>query len=414
MGLDECRVLDEGVLAALRDDAALELPRTAALRHALHRVPETGLDLPLTQALVVDALADLDVEVVTGRGLSSVTAVLRGARPGPAVLLRGDMDALPVTEQTDEEFTSQHPGVMHACGHDLHVAGLVGAARLLAARREQIAGSVVLMFQPGEEGHGGARVMLEEGVLDAAGTRVVAAYGVHVMAATIPLGVVASRPGTLMAASDTVRVTVHGRGGHGSKPYLAADPVPVAAEIVLALQAMVTRQFDVFDPVVVSVGRIAAGTKDNVIPDLAHLDATVRTFSPATHAAVPDRIDRLCQHVAAAHGLSATVDYRRGYPVTVNDAGEVARAQRLTRGLYGEQAWVDAPTPVPGAEDFSYVLQEVPGAFVFVGATPAGDDPQTAPYNHSPRARFSDEALTTSSAVLAALALDRLAQDAPA
>jgi len=402
--------LDEDTLATLRDDAARGLARTAALRHALHRVPETGLDLPLTQALVLDALADLDLEVSTGRSSSSVTAVLRGARPGPAVLLRGDMDALPVTEETYEEFTSEHPGVMHACGHDLHVAGLVGAAHLLATRRDEIAGSVVLMFQPGEEGHHGARLMLDEGVLDAAGTRAVAAYGVHVMSSTLPLGVVASRPGTLMAASDTVRVTVHGRGGHGSKPYLAADPVPVAAEIVLALQAMVTRQFDVFDPVVVTVGRIEAGTKDNIIPDLARLEATVRTFSPATHAAAPERIARVCEHVAAAHGLSVTVDYTRGYPVTVNDADEVARARRLTRGLFGDDAWVDADVPVPGAEDFSYVLQQVPGVFAFVGATPAADDPATAPYNHSPRARFADDALSTASAVLAALALDRLAQ----
>ena len=404
------RTLDRPELDALRSDALRDLPATTALRHALHRVPERGLDLPRTQRLVLDALADLDLEVSTGRALSSVTAVLRGGRPGPAVLLRGDMDALPVTEETGEEFTSEHPGVMHACGHDLHVAGLVGAARLLAARREEIAGSVVLMFQPGEEGDHGARLMLEEGVLDAAGTRVVGAYGVHVMAATLPLGVVASRPGTFMAASDTVRVTVHGRGGHGSKPYLAADPVPVAAEMVLALQTMVTRQFDVFDPVVVTVGRVEAGTKDNVIPDTAYLEATVRTFSPRTHAAVPEAVARLCEHVAAAHGLSASVEYTRGYPVTANDAGEVARARRVTRGLFGEAAWQDAEVPVPGAEDFSYVLQEVPGAFVFVGATLPGQDPQAVPYNHSPRARFADEALATGSAVLAALALDRLAQ----
>lgn len=402
--------LDASTLAALREDAERELPRTTALRHALHAVPETGLDLPRTQALVLDALADLDLEVTTGSALSSVTAVLRGARPGPAVLLRGDMDGLPVTEASGEPFTSQHPGVMHACGHDLHVAGLVGAARLLAARRDEIAGSVVLMFQPGEEGDHGARLMVEEGVLDAAGSRVVAAYGVHVMSAEVPPGAVASRPGTFMAASDTVRVTVHGRGGHGSKPQLALDPVPVAAHVVLALQTMVTRELDVFDPVVVTVGRIEAGTKDNVIPDDAVLDATVRTFSPATHAAMPERITRVCEHVAAAHGMTVTVDYERGYPVTVNDASEVDRARRLTVGLWGEDAWVDAPVPVAGAEDFSYVLQEVTGAYLFVGATPEGEDPLTAPYNHSPRARFSDAALVTGPAVLAALALDRLAE----
>lgn len=402
--------LDDGTLATLRTEAAALLPELAALRHALHRTPEIGLDLPATQALVLEALAGLDLEVTTGTALSSVVAVLRGARPGPAVLLRADMDALPVTEASGEPFTSEREGAMHACGHDLHVAGLVGAARLLAARRDTLAGSVVLMFQPGEEGDGGARVMIDEGVLDAAGERVVAAYGLHVMSSMLPAGLVTSRPGTLLAAADTVHVTVHGAGGHGSMPHLAQDPVPVAAEIVLALQAMVTRQFDAFDPVVVTVGRIAAGTTDNVIPATAHLDATVRSFSEAVHAVVPERLRRVCEGIAAAHGLTVTVEYERGYPVTANRADEVDRLARLTTGVFGEQAYVEAPQPISGAEDFSYVLQEVPGAYFAVGATPVGADPRTAAYNHSAQARFADEALAVGPAVLAALALDRLAQ----
>src|SRR5690606_30266315 len=261
-----------------------------------------------------------DLEVTTGRALGSVTAVLRGARPGPAVLLRGDMDALPVTEDTGEAFSSENEGVMHACGHDLHIAGLVGAARLLVARREEIAGSVVFMFQPGEEGFGGASLMIDEGVLDAAGERVVAAYGAHVFSGHVPTGVVAARPGTLMAASDQLHVRIVGRGRHGSKPHLAADPIPVAAEVVLALQSAVTRQFDAHDPVVVTVGRFVAGTTDNVIPEDAELDATVRTFSAAHRAAVPERLTRLVENIAAAHGLVAEVEYLSGYPVTVNDA----------------------------------------------------------------------------------------------
>ena len=404
--------LDRSVLEDLRSDARALLPDVAALRHALHRTPEIGLHLPRTQALVLEALEPLvpeGLEVRTGTGLSSVVAVLRGARPGPAVLLRGDMDALPVTEDTGESFSSEVPGVMHACGHDLHVAGLVGAARLLAARREQIAGSVVLMFQPGEEGDHGARLMIEEGVLDAAGERVVAAYGLHVLSSLLPTGAITSRPGTLLAAADTVHVTVRGRGGHGSMPHLALDPVPVAAEIVLALQAMVTRQFDVFDPVVVTVGRIEAGTTDNVIAAEARIEATVRTFSEAVHAAVPERLARVCEGVAAAHGLSVAVDYRRGYPVTANHPAEVERAARLTAGLFGERSYTTAPQPLSGAEDFSYVLQQVPGAYVGVGATPADADPRTAPYNHSAQARFEDGALAVGPAVLAALALDRLA-----
>ncbi|MBT0993107.1 amidohydrolase [Cellulomonas sp. DKR-3] len=395
---------------ALHDEARAMLPELVELRHALHRVPELGLELPRTQALVLEALAGLDLEISTGDGLSSVTAVLRGGKPGPAVLLRGDMDALPVTEQTGEPFTSEHDGLMHACGHDLHVAGLVGAARLLHAHRDELAGDVVLMFQPGEEGDGGAEIMIEQGVLAAAGERVVAAYGVHVSAGLLPHGVVAGRPGTLMAAPDSVVVTVHGAGGHGSAPHRALDPVPVAAEIVLALQAMVTRRFDVFDPVVVTVGSIHAGTANNIIPSTATLEITVRTFSQATWEAAPERLREVCEHVAAAHGLTAQVDYKRGYPVTVNDPHELERTARLTRELLGDERWVTMPAPLAGGEDFSYVLQEVPGAFVFVSALLPGEDPDTAPYNHSPQARFHDDALATSAALLASLVVDRLAE----
>jgi amidohydrolase len=400
------------VLAGLRADAAAQLSEIVALRRTLHRTPEIGLHLPATQRLVLDALEPLGLEVSTGAGLSSVVAVLRGGRPGPAVLLRGDMDALPVTEDSSEPVTSEHVGVMHACGHDLHVAGLVGAARLLASRRDDIAGSVVFMFQPGEEGDHGARIMIEEGVLDAAGERVVAAYGLHVMSSMLPTGLVISRAGTMLAAADSVVVTVHGRGGHGSMPHLAADPVPVAAEIVLALQAMVTRQFDAFDPVVVTVGKIEAGTTNNVIPSTAILEATVRTFSEKTHAAVPDRLTRVAEGIASAHGLTVTVDYQRGYPVTVNTPAEVDRAADIVRGLFGEQTYQTAPQPISGAEDFSYVLQQVPGTYLGLGATPVGEDPATAAYNHSAQATFAEESLAVGPAVLAALALDRLSEGA--
>lgn len=397
-------------LTALRAEAARLAPELVSLRRELHRVPEIGLDLPITQALVLEALEGLGLEVSVGKALSSVTAVVRGERPGPAVLLRGDMDALPVLEDSGEDFSSTHEGVMHACGHDLHVAGLVGAARLLAARRSELAGSVVLMFQPGEEGYAGARLMIEEGVLDAAGERVVAAYGLHVFSGHIPGGVVAGRPGTLMAASDTLSARILGKGGHGSTPHLAADPVPAAAEVVLALQTAVTRQFSAHDPVVVTVGRLAAGTTDNVIPGSAELDATVRTFSRAHHAAVEERLVRVVENVAAAHGLRAEVAFERGYPVTVNDPTELARAARVTRELLGPEGWADLADPVAGAEDFSFVLDAVPGAFVFLGATPPGLDPATSPYNHSAQVRFDDGVLADGAALLAALALDRLAE----
>ncbi len=402
--------LDPATLAALRAGAVAQLPQVVALRHALHRGPEIGLRLPATQALILEALAPLGLEVTTGTALDSVVAVLRGGRPGPAVLLRGDMDALPVTEATGEPFASEHAGVMHACGHDMHVAGLVGAARLLAARRDELGGSVVFMFQPGEEGDGGAELMISEGVLDAAGGRVVAGYGLHVRASLLAAGRVASRPGPLLAAADRFRVIVHGRGGHGSTPWHAADPVPVAAEILLAMQSMVTRTFDVFDPVVITAGLIQAGTANNIIPDDALLDATVRTLSAAHRAAAEERIRRLVDGIAAAHGMTATLEWIPGYPVTVNHAPEVARLAALTTAMYDESAYAEEEQPVLGAEDFSYVLEQVPGAFFWLGATPPGLDPDTAPYNHSAAARFADEALAVGPAVLAALALDRLAE----
>ena len=308
--------------ADLLADATAMAGELAELRHAIHREPEIGLDLPRTQSKVLSALDGLPLEISCGRGLSSVTAVLRGGQPGPAVLLRGDMDALPVTERTGLPFASQIDGTMHACGHDLHTAMLAGAARLLSARRGELPGSVIFMFQPGEEGHAGARIMIEEGVLDAAGGRPVAAYALHVASAQLPGGVLSTRPGTMMAAADTFEVTVHGRGGHASQPHHAADPIPAACEMVTALQTMVTRRFDVFDPVVITVGSFHAGTADNVIPDEARLPghaAHVLRRKPGTR--VRTRRCALVHDMAAAHGLTATRSSATGYPVTVNDAG---------------------------------------------------------------------------------------------
>src|SRR5579864_5786813 len=264
----------------LREEAAGIAGEIAELRHAIHREPEIGLDLPKTQAKVLAALDGLPLEISTGQGLSSVTAVLRG-RPGPVVLLRGDMDALPVTEETGLPYASAIPGAMHACGHDLHTAMLAGAARLLSARRAELPGSVIFMFQPGEEGYAGARHMINEGVLEAAGERPVAAYALHVSSNRLACGVFSTRGGAMLAAADQITVTVHGRGGHASTPHRAADPIVVACEMVTALQTLVTRKFDVFDPVVITVGSFHAGTTDNVIPDEARFWATARSYSAA-------------------------------------------------------------------------------------------------------------------------------------
>jgi amidohydrolase len=398
----------------VRDEAAKLAGEIAELRHAIHSEPEIGLYLPKTQAKVLDALDGLPLEISTGRALSSVTAVLRGSahsrRPGPVVLLRGDMDALPVTEETGLPYASAVPGAMHACGHDLHTAMLAGAARLLAARRADLPGTVIFMFQPGEEGHAGARHMINEGVLDAAGPRPVAAYALHVTSNKLPCGLFSTRPGPMLAAADQITVTVHGRGGHASQPHRAADPIPAACEMVLALQTMVTRKFDVFDPVVITVGSFHAGTTDNVIPDQAKFLATARSYSAASRTALADLVPRLIRNIADAHGLSVDAEYATEYPVTVNDAAEAAFAGQTIADVFGPDRGETAQFPITGAEDFSFVLEEVPGAFVFLGACPPGADPEKAPTNHSALALFDDAALVEGTALYAELALRRLAK----
>ncbi|SNS42880.1 hippurate hydrolase [Geodermatophilus pulveris] len=392
------------LLAAARADA----DRTVDLRRRLHRHPEIGLHLPRTQATVLAELADLPVEVATGSSTTSVVGVLRGARPGPTHLLRADMDALPVQEDTGLPFASEVPGAMHACGHDLHTAMLLSAARLLAARREEFTGQVVLMLQPGEEGFHGARYMLEEGLLDAVPEAPVAgAFALHVFA-TQPSGVVSVRPGPMMAAADHWELTVRGRGGHASMPHTAADPVPVAAEVVLALQSMLTRRVPVFDPAVVTVAQLTAGATDNVIPDTAFLQGTIRTLSPERRADVVAAVRRVATHVAAAHDMAVEFVHQEGYPVTVNDPGVAARVLGTAGELFGRGCTETATEPLMGAEDFSYVLQQVPGAMAFLGACPPGADPATAAGNHSNLVVFDEAVLPAGAALYAAMALDAL------
>jgi hippurate hydrolase len=393
----------------VRDEAAQLADQIAELRHAIHREPEIGLQLPKTQRKVLDALDGLPLEISTGQGLSSVTAVLRGGQPGPVVLLRGDMDALPVTEETGLPYASTIPGVMHACGHDLHTAMLAGAARLLSARQAELPGTVIFMFQPGEEGHAGARHMIGEGVLEAAGPRPVAAYGLHVTSNRLPCGMFSTRPGPMLAAADQITVTVHGRGGHASQPHRAADPIPAACEMVLALQTMVTRKFDVFDPVVITVGSFQAGTTDNVIPDQARFLATARSYSAKSRRALTELVPRLIKDIASAHGLTVDAEYATEYPVTVNDPTEAAFALDTIAAAFGPERGEHAEFPITGAEDFSFVLEQVPGAFVFLGACPPDRDPEAAPTNHSAVAIFDDAALPDGTALYAELALRRLA-----
>ena len=392
------------LLSAAYNDA----DRTIDLRRRLHRHPEIGLHLPHTQELVLDAFADLPVEVTTGTSTSSVVGVLRGARPGPTYLLRGDMDALPVHEDTGLPFASEVPGAMHACGHDTHVAMLLGAARLLAERRDELAGQVVFMVQPGEEGFHGARYMLDEGLLDVVPEAPVSgAFALHITS-TFASGSINVRPGPMMAAADQWRMTVRGRGGHASMPHTAADPIPAAAEIVLALQSMVTRRVDVFDPAVVTVAHIEAGSTSNVIPDSVLMEGTIRTLSAERRADAVASVQRVATQIAAAHELDLDFVHEEGYPVTVNDVRVATQVLDAAAEMLGAPASALMTAPLMGAEDFSYVLEKVPGAMAFLGACPPGLDPAEAPANHSNLVVFDEEPLPAGVALYARMALDAL------
>lgn len=391
----------------LLEGARVLQPRTVALRRAVHRRPETGLALPVTQAAVLRALNGLPLNVRVGEGLSSVVAVLDGARPGPTVLLRADMDALPLAERTGLAFASEQDSIMHACGHDTHVAMLASAARLLCDRRAAMAGHVTFMFQPGEEGHNGADRMIDEGVLAAAGSPVERAFALHITASNTS-GVVTSRPGALMASSDVFTVRVTGKGGHGAMPHDALDPVPPAAAMVGALQTMITRRVAVTEPAVLTVGRIVAGTTTNVIPRQALLEGTVRTLSEQARKLVHTELRRVCEHVGAAYGCQVDVSIRRGYPVTVNDEVIAPRVVELARSVLGHRHGEVMANPLMGAEDFAHVLRRVPGALAFLGACPPGVAPADAAPNHSDQVVFDESAMEYGVALYAAVALDAL------
>ena len=381
------------------------LPELVGVRRHLHRRPEIGLDVPETQGVIAGALRGLGLEPTLGRSVGSVVAVLDGERAGPTVLLRADMDALPLEEATDLDFASEIPGRMHACGHDTHMAMLLGAVRLLRDHRAELSGRVLLVFQPGEEGYHGARSMIEEGLLEPTGIEPVSsAFAIHV-ATRYPTGTIHLRPGPLLASGDVIHLTVRGRGGHASTPHLALDPIAVAAEIVLGLQTAVTRRVDVFDPAVVTIARIEGGTTNNIIPESVDLEGTIRTVSAATRAFMREEVRRVVEGIAATRGAEVDLRLEPGYPVTVNDAASVGRIRDVAVGLLGEDRVIDLAAPIMGAEDFSYVLGRVPGAMVFLGARPPEEDPATAPMNHSNRVVFHEPAMAAGAALYAAVAL---------
>lgn len=372
-----------------------------ALRRELHQIPELGFDLPLTKARLLREFTGMPVEIHEFDGWSAFVVIVRGERPGPTVLVRGDMDALPVEENSGEDFASTN-GAMHACGHDLHMSALVGAVKLIAYQRAELAGTVVFMFQPAEETARGARRMLDEGLLEISGERPAVAWGVHEM--PYPAGTVSVRVGAQMASNCQLVATFKGRGGHGSAPHTAVDPVPAVLDLGQQLQMLVTREFSVFDPVVCTVTQLGAGKMYNVIHDQASLGATVRAVSKETTDRFGRRSVEIAELVGQIHRCEVDAKFRVNCPTTINDPRAAHLALATARELFGDERVVEMDQPVMASEDFSYVLDEVPGAFLFMGALPDGVDPEGAPQLHSAQARFNDTVLGDQAALLASLA----------
>ncbi|MEZ5279764.1 MAG: M20 family metallopeptidase [Acidimicrobiales bacterium] len=390
----------EAIGPDLRSAAASLDADTIELRRAIHAEPELGLDLPMTQKKITDALTGLGLDIKLGESTTSVVADLDTGRSGPTVLLRGDMDALPMQEDHPSSFKSKYDGRMHACGHDAHVSMLVSAAKLLSSNKGELTGRIRFMFQPGEEGFGGAEYMIREGVLDG----VDRAFAIHVFTSA-PAGYVATRGGALMASADKFEVTIHGKGGHASMPNYAVDPIPAAAATVTGLHTMVGRSIDATLSGLVTVAHIQAGTTNNVIPPSAYMEGTIRAHDEHTRATLKANIDRVAQGTAAAHGCTCETHVTPGYPVTINDPEQAGLVGRVSTALLGEGHYGEMPRPVMGAEDFSYVLNKVPGAMAFLGVCPEGDDPHTTAPNHSNLMRISEEPLKDGVALYAAMAI---------
>jgi len=374
-----------------------------ALRRAIHAEPELGLHCPRTTEKLKAAVSGLPLDIRDSRTTSGFVARLDGSRPGRTVLLRGDMDALPIVEETGLDFASQTHGHMHACGHDAHSAMLAGAARILCGRRDDIAGTILFMFQPGEEGMHGARCMIDEGLLDDPAPE--AAFALHIFPNALPGGTIACRPGAMLASADKVGAMISGKGGHAAMPHDAVDPVPIACEAVLALQSYIARRTTFTDPAILSITKISAGTTHNVIPDDVELMGTMRTLSGKARQALGEAFERIITKVAEAHGASAGAWIEEGYPPTINDPRAVALVRGLAVEQFGEDAYFDMPAPIMGAEDFSYVLQKVPGAMAFLGVAPPGGSATDRAPLHNPSMMVDEAVLPRGVAMHCAFAM---------
>ena len=380
------------------------LPDIISLRRKIHANPELGNQLPETTAAVVESLAGLDLDIRYSQQTTGLVATLHGAKPGPRILLRADMDALPMPEDNDLDFVSRNMGKMHACGHDSHTAMLVGAARLLHEEKQDLNGSVDFFFQTGEEGYYGAKVALDEGLFDAPHSPD-AVFAIHITP-LLDIGKVVSRPGPMLAAADVWTIDVRGKGGHASMPHDCLDPIPVACEIVQALQTFVTRRINAFDPVVLTTTKIEAGTTSNVIPETASLTGTLRSTSEKSRVLAHEGIERVARKIAEAYEMEIDFSMDRGYPVTVNDVGFVEFASEVARNLLGANGYINSKSPMMGAEDFSYLLQRWPGAMFFLGVKP--EDPSLAAPCHSNRMILNEAGMTYGMALHAEIARNYL------
>jgi len=370
-----------------------------ATRRDLHAHPELGFEEVRTARIVAERLRDLGYDVYDGIAITGVVGVLRGTRPGRTVMLRADMDALPLAEETDRDYASRNAGKMHACGHDGHVAMLLGAARAIAERKEDLAGTIVLCFQPAEEGLGGAKQMVEEGMLERFGVE--RAYGLHLFSG-LATGLLGFREGPFYASSDSLEIRIDGFGGHGAAPHLSIDPILVAAEFVASVQKVVSRQIDPMEPAVVTIGAFHGGTTHNVIPSSVTLLGTVRAFDHEVRSAMAERIERVLRGVCEASGATYAFEYLWRYPVTSNDAEQTRYVRALAERTLGPERTIESEKHM-GAEDFSFFAERVPASYFVLGCS---GEPSTCFPHHHGKFDIDEAALETGAIMLTALAFD--------
>jgi amidohydrolase len=381
------------------EPSAALIEEVIALRRDFHRHPELGFEENRTAGIVAERLRGLGYDVHTGIATTGVVGVLQGTAPGKTIMLRADMDALPIDEENSVDYKSTSAQTMHACGHDGHVAILLGAAELIAQRRRELAGTICLVFQPAEEGKGGGEAMVRQGVLERFGIE--RAYGLH-LSSSHPVGTVGFRAGPIYASSDSLEITIEGRGGHGAAPHLSIDPIYLAAQFVVAVQQVVSRQIDPIEPAVITIGAIRGGTTHNVIPSRVTLMGTVRAFNPDVRAQMAVRIERVLKGVCDTGGATYEFAYLWRYPVTSNDAEQTSYVKALAQRTVGPESVIDV-AQIMGAEDFSFFAEKIPACFYTLGA--AGGPDTSWPHHHA-RFDIDEAALANGVRMMTAIAFD--------